>query len=238
MTMMDLPSNPGQGIDLFRGLPSSTVQELTRGADLFRHRHRDVMFRAGETAEHFGVVVSGCYKLLKPRTGGGDDTLLAFATRGEPIGLLIMSQPHALYPITAQALGLSSFLRIPRKTYLESWLREPELTQRLHSAVMQRCQDFHSDRALQHLALPSRVAGFLLRCLDHYGVDGGNLLRFPLSRKEIAEAVGAQVESVIRVMSAWQKAGVVTTSAQYIEVLEPSALVRLVSGKDQGLFDG
>ncbi len=238
MTMTDLPSHPGQGIDLFRGLPPMAAQELTRGADLFRHRHRDVMFRAGETAEHFGVVVSGCYKLLKPRTGGGDGTLLAFATRGEPIGLLIMSRPHALYPVTSQALGLSSFLRIPRETYLEAWLHQPELTQRLHSAVMQRCQDFHSDRALQRLALPSRIAGFLLRCLDHYGVDGGNLLRFPLSRKEIAEAVGAQVESVIRVMSAWQKAGVVTTSAQFIEILEPAELARLVNGRQQDLLDG
>lgn len=228
MSLEHLPLGPSQSLEVFRDLPSTDVERLLEGAELLRHRHRDLLFRAGEDADHFALVVSGCYKLLKP-SPKGVETLLAFATASEPIGLLTMAPAQARYPVTAQSLGASSLFWIPRGTYLKSWLQEPEIVRRMHQKIMDRCRGFHSDRSLQHLPLPARVAGFLLRCLDLHGVERNNLLRYPLTRREISEAVGAQPESVIRVMSAWQKSGWLTTCERHIEILHPEKLAEFLN---------
>lgn len=223
-----LPQGVLQGLELFQGLSSEEIMTLTTGAEQEAHKHRDVLFVAGEPAEHFGIVLQGSYKMSRP---GPSETLLAFALRNEPIGLLLMPQPGSAYPVTVQSIGFSQFLRLPRATYLEHWLKSPEIMRRSQTAVMHRCFGFQSDRGRQHLPLEKRVAGFLLRCLDLYAEQNTRTIRFPLSRREVSSAVGAQVESVIRVMSQWEKDGVISTQAQYIEILRPDRLIGFQEGR-------
>lgn len=228
-----LPQGMLQGLEFFRGFSLEEIADLTTGAEHLVHKHKDVVFVAGEPAGHFGVVLRGCYKLSRVQK---QETLLSFATRNEPVGLLLMPQPHAVYPITAQSLGVSQFLRLPRSTYLDRWLRNPEIVKRSQAAIMSRCFGLHADRGLQHLPLEQRVAGFLLRCLDQYAEENTAALSFPLSRREISEAVGAQVESVIRVMSHWEKVGVISTRAQHIEVLRPEVLAEVQNQREGGFL--
>lgn len=228
-----LPQGVLQGLEIFRDLPLDEVSSLTEGAEHLVHKHRDIVFGVGEPAEHFGLVLKGCYKLCRPQP---EETLLSFATRGEPIGLLIMPNPRAVYPITVRSLGVSQFLRLPRSTYLERWLKSPGAMQRAQAAISVRCMGFHADRGSQHLSLERRVAGFLLRCLDRYAEENTRTLGFPLSRREIGDAVGAQVESVIRVMSHWEKSGVISTSSQFIEVSRPESLAEIHAGREGSLL--
>lgn len=227
------PLGPSQSLDVFRSLPSASIERLLEGARFFQHRNRESPFRAGEEAHHFALVASGCYKLMKPSPKGAE-TLLAFATVGEPMGLLTMAPEAARYPVTAQSLGASSLFWIPRETYLNSWIHEPEIVRRMHQKIMSRCHGFHSDRSLQHLPLPARIAGFLLRCLDSHGAEPGDFLRYPLTRREISEAVGAQPESVIRVMSGWQKARWLSTRSRRIQILRPEKLAELLKEPTEG----
>ncbi len=223
-----LPSGSLQGLEVLHDLPPLTTQSLLAGSRLLRHRHRAPLIRAGDDADHFALVVSGCYKMLKPRPDGGG-TLIAFATSGEPIGLLTMAEtgPHG-YPIDVESLGLSSALWIPKRTYEEVWLREPRVMRRMHLALLKRSRDLHADRASQHLPLPARIGLFLLRHLERSGIDDRGLLKFPLTRREIAEAVGAQTESVVRVMSAWQKSDWISTCERHIEIRHPDRIAHLI----------
>lgn len=227
-----LPTGNLQSLEVLRDLPPATVQSLLAGSRLLRHRHRGVLIRAGDDADHFALVVSGCYKMLKPRPDGGG-ALIAFAAGGEPIGLLTMAEagPHG-YPIDVESLGTSSALWIPKETYEAAWLREPRIVRRMHLAMLRRSRDLHADRASQHLPLPARIGAFLLRHLDRSVADERGLLKFPLTRREIAEAVGAQTESVVRVMSAWQKAGWISTCERYIEIPRPELIASLVANAE------
>lgn len=225
-----LPQGVMQDFDFFRGIPSEEVALLTAGAEHLVHKHRDVVFGVGESASHFGLVLRGCYKLTRPRVA---ETLLSLAVRGEPVGLLMMPHPTAVYPVTVQSIGMSQFLRIPRATYLDSWLRSPEAMRRAQAAIALRCQGFHADRGAQHLPLEKRIADFLLRCLDRYVEENTGTLRFPLSRREVGAAVGAQVESVIRVMSRWEKTGIISTSSQFIQVVSSESLVQILSAEEE-----
>lgn len=230
-----LPQGLLQDLELFRGVSTEDILALTAGAELEVHRHKDLVFTAGMPAEHFGIVLQGCYKMSRP---GPPTTLMAFALRGAPVGLLLMPDPNSVYPVTVQALGLGQFLKLPRSAYLECWLKAPEIMRRSQAAVLHRCLGFHADRGRQHLSLEKRIAGFLLRCLDLYAEEGTRRIPFPLSRREVSDGVGAQVESVIRVMSQWEKEGTISTRAQCIEIARPENLVRLQNGSGEVGFVG
>ncbi|MBX3041754.1 MAG: Crp/Fnr family transcriptional regulator [Bdellovibrionaceae bacterium] len=225
------PMDPTRGLELLKGLTPDHAERLLEQAQFQSHRHHEVVVDAGEAADSFFLVISGCYKLLKPGPAQ-TQTLLSFATANEPIGFLMMATEQSRYPVTIEALGPSSLFRIPRQTYLKHWLTDPTMMQKMHLAVMKRCHGFHSDRSLQHLALPGRIAGFLLRCLELHPSENGNVLKYPLTRKEIAEAVGSHTESVIRVISAWQKKGWLTTSDRSLEITRPDRLAEFLKKTD------
>ena len=71
----------------------------------------------------------------------------------------------------------------------------------------------------------------LLILCDSFGEEHakGTLLNIPLTRQDIAEIAGTTVESTIRVMSKWQKAGWIATRSQHILVKEVDELVSTVS---------
>ena len=77
-----------------------------------------------------------------------------------------------------------------------------------------------------------RIAAVLLMLGESYGKVGklgGIRLTVPLTRQDVAEMAGTTVETCIRIMSKWQKAGVVTTDHQVITVRSPDALATTLS---------
>jgi CRP-like cAMP-binding protein len=52
----------------------------------------------------------------------------------------------------------------------------------------------------------------------------------PLSRQELADLTGTTIETCIRIMSRWGKAGIVSTERDGFVVRDPAQLTRLVEG--------
>ena len=78
--------------------------------------------------------------------------------------------------------------------------------------------------------LQSKVATLLLHLLDQQQAGENNqMIAIPLTRKEIADSVGASVESVIRVMSEWSKKGFILTNNQKITLVKPEKLIELIN---------
>ncbi|NJL24303.1 MAG: Crp/Fnr family transcriptional regulator [Calothrix sp. SM1_5_4] len=213
-----------QGLRLFQGCAMEEVRRLTLGARQVTHQHKELLFEHGQPVDSFAIVLQGCYKLYFPRPKA---VLLGFALKDDPIGLHMMTLKDGTFPMAVQSLGVSQVVNIPKATFVKHWLASPDMAFRVHTAIARRCLDLEADRGLQAFPLERRLAGFLLRCFEQYGDGDTRTLRFPLSRREIGEAVGAQEESVIRVMSRWEKAGVISTRAQRIQIMRPDWLARV-----------
>jgi CRP/FNR family transcriptional regulator len=71
-----------------------------------------------------------------------------------------------------------------------------------------------------------RVARLFLTLAERLGHkrDGEIFLPLPLSRQDIADLVGTTIETAIRIMSRWQKEGVVETDPRGFLVRDPAAL--------------
>jgi CRP-like cAMP-binding protein len=76
-----------------------------------------------------------------------------------------------------------------------------------------------------------RVARTLLRLAGEAGRDGrhGNEIDFPITRQDVAEMTGTTLYTVSRLISTWQKQGILRGGRQRIVVRSPDALQALVN---------
>ncbi|NUM88581.1 MAG: Crp/Fnr family transcriptional regulator, partial [Bdellovibrionales bacterium] len=209
---------------LFQGLDHAQIAALCAGGEVRVSRHRDLLFEFGGKANVFGVVLGGAYKLS--RTGpSGEDSVIHFSGPGDILAALVMPQPQPVYPVSARAMGPSRVLLLRREVYLRHWLPNPLLISRVQGLLSTRMTRFQGMKAMQRAPLSAKVAAFLLQLVAED--KGGQSLEIPLplTRKEIADALGVTVESVIRVMSEWAKQGHIQSSDQTIRILHPQYLV-------------
>lgn len=102
-----------QGILL--GRSETEIAALLAGAEPKRLKHREVVYRAGDHASNFALVVQGAFKLAKD-TPSGDEFIVHFATPGDPVGALVMSNSKGTYPVTVVAMGASIVFSIPKSS--------------------------------------------------------------------------------------------------------------------------
>ncbi len=217
---------------LFAGYPRGMVLELCAGGRIATTDHRQVLFQMGEPASAFAVVLSGAYKLTK-HSPGGSDVIVHFSTPGDVIAALIMPQAKPMLPVTAVSMGPSRAVLIPRETYLKVWKSNPELIFRIQNLLSTRMHLLQNHKMLTRAPLTQRVADLLLNLADEKTKQGSALeLSLPLTRKEIADSLGASVEAVIRIMSDWSKLGYISTTDQQIRVERADKIIDISIGAD------
>lgn len=213
---------------LFQGYSRARVEELCSGGEVVHHSHRALLFEFGQPASKFGLVLQGAYKLSRI-TPAGEDSILYFCSPGDVIAALIMPQEKPIYPVNVHAMGPSWVLLIRREIYQQEWLKEPALISRIQGLLSSRMMRLQAQKMMQRAPLFSKIASLLLQLVAQEP-DSGVEVPIPLTRKEIADSLGVTVESVIRVMSDWEKRHWVITSDRHIRILNVEHLVSLAEG--------
>ena len=212
------------GFSVFAGLGLEDLEKLCENGQVVVSSHREKLFQFGEPAYHFGFVLSGAYKLSRP-TPQGDDTIVHFTTPGDFIAAFVMAQQNPVYPVSSIAMGPSRFIKIPREVFITNWKTHPELILKIQSSLSNRMGQMHNQKALQKAPLTAKIASLLMELASAEKSQKELILPLPLTRKEIADSLGASVESVIRVMSEWSKKGFLKTSDQNITILKPEHII-------------
>ncbi|MCB0369238.1 MAG: winged helix-turn-helix domain-containing protein, partial [Bdellovibrionales bacterium] len=94
--------------------------------------------------------------------------------------------------------------------------------QNLLSSRMNMLQD---QKVMMKSPLSQKIALLLLNFLDKETDHGNASIKLHMTRKEIADNLGASVESVIRIMSDWSKKGIIQTTDQQIQVLQVEKII-------------
>ena len=83
-------------------------------------------------------------------------------------------------------------------------------------------------------AVEKRVAAAVLRMVDQSGrkTDEGIEIAFPVTRQNISDMTGTTLHTVSRLLSAWEKAGMVQSTRKHIVVIDPHRLVVLSNATD------
>ncbi len=219
-------------IPVFAGVPNDELQALAASARAESYRVREYVFMEGDAADWFCVVRSGRIKILR-QSRAGKEVVLELLGPGEPFGGVAVIEGRP-YPASAQAAQASVVLKIPREPIVALAERRPALIREMALMIGRRLRDAHdSVKSLAVDSVEARLAAALLRLAEREGAPGpgGLALPFPLTRQTLADMTGTTVESAIRVVSRWQKDGIVRDDGGRLVLPDLDELRALAEGE-------
>lgn len=214
-----LPGGLSQGdLDAFEQL-TMVKRRIARGAALYR---------SGDGFEALYAVRSGAFKSVGV-SRNGEEKVTGLHLQGEIMGLdAIDSGVHCYHSI---ALEDSEVCMIPYTRLTTLTMRMPELQMQLLRALS---GDISRDHGLMLLlgsmTAEQRIAAFLLSLSRRYERLGYSSNRFNLrmTREDIGSYLGLTLETVSRLMSRFQRDGLISAHQREIELKDPDALAEIV----------
>jgi len=224
---------------LFKSLTETQMGELAANSRVALAEKGDVIWLHGSQVEYFGIVGAGFVKMTRLAPGGHEITTEIMGP-GHVFGLLGTIDGSGC-PQAAKAVTPVWYLKVRKASFLPMYGQMPILKESLLQKTSLRLrQSFDMIGHLTAGTVEQRVAAVLLLLADSFGEDGemGIELNVPLTRQDIGEIAGTTVESTIRTMSKWQKAGLIETRAKVITLCDPDALTAIVRGDPTAKYDG
>lgn len=226
-------------MELFAGLNPAHLSMFVTSAWRRRFARGEVIFREGEPADAFTTIVSGLIKVVRAASDVGDCTLALSGAR-ESVGTASVLQ-RGLHTATAYAGSEAvEILRIDAEPVLTAIAADASVAAAVNRALLAEIDALSSKIAILSAGpVPRRLARLFLTLADRFGdemVDGSWGIPVCLSRADLASLVGARVETVIRVISTWQKRGVLRTEEDRFELLQPDILREELDGQRRSAF--
>ena len=153
------------------------------------------------------------------------DLILEILGPGEPVGAVAVFEQRP-FPASAVALEPSGTISIPEHEFFRLVEKRPEITRRLLAGLTMRLMALNRRLADMTGSVDYRAARLFSTLAERAGQkrDSGVWIPMHLSRQEIADLVGTTIETAIRIMSRWQKEGLVETEKDGFFILRPDAL--------------
>lgn len=212
----------------FSLLARPAIREILDLASSRRYDEGTEVFREGHDAGRFYLLLDGYLRVVRS-TPGGDQIIVLHISPGQLFGIAPALQRDT-YPATAIAAAESLALSWPTRLWSEFTTKYDGFASESYKTLGQRLgqiQETLTEMATQ--AVEKRVACALLRMVNQSGrkVDDGIEIAFPVTRQNISDMTGTTLHTVSRLLSAWEKEGIVRSTRKHIVVTAPHHLVML-----------
>jgi CRP/FNR family transcriptional regulator, nitrogen oxide reductase regulator len=210
---------------LFSGASSAAYKEVVSVAHEKKFESGQVIFCQGDPAGQVLLLVAGCVKLLQVGANG-DEIILRLIGPGELIGIAESrirthnSTARAQQPCSAFAWDISTFEALFER---HTFLRRNMLNMLLH-----HLDDMHERfREISTERVAVRLSSQIIRMMHQVGrqVNGG--IEISISREELAQLIGTTLFTVSRLLSDWDRQGIVAARREAVSVRNLRALVDL-----------
>lgn len=193
-------------------------------------RKKETIFSEGDPPDWLYIVEKGKVKITK-LSHEGKEIILEIIAPGDFFGGVAVMRGFP-YPANAVAMEDTEVLKISRKNLLNIMDRFPSLMYCMATSIGDRIKGSHE--ALKSIALEkveSRIASLLLKLADKAGeeAEDGLLINMRLTKQDIAEMVGTTVETSIRTMSKFSKAGILVSISGKIVIRDLEKLRSLTT---------
>jgi CRP/FNR family nitrogen fixation transcriptional regulator len=201
--------------DLSQAKVSSSEITYRKGVEIFGE---------AEPANYIYQVIEGAVRTHKLLSDGRRQ-IGAFHLPGDIFGL----ENDVLHRFTAEAIVRTTVRLVKRESLEREAKSDPAIVRTLLSMTTDNLR-----RVEDHLLLlgrqsaSERVAAFLLEMNGRHPSAG--LMALPMSRRDVADYLGLTLETVSRVLSAYQRKGYVKTTGpmnRHVIVLDPAGLAEL-----------
>ncbi|MGL4237593.1 Crp/Fnr family transcriptional regulator [Tabrizicola sp.] len=212
----------------FSGLERVQVRAILDEAAAHRHEAGATVFAEGASATHFYLLLDGHVRAQRV-TANGEQVILHEIPPGELFGIARALGLDA-YPATAVAVSESIILAWPTRLWDDFMARFDGFARQTFRTIGLRMHDKNArimEMATQQVE--QRISNALLRLVNQSGRKTaiGIEIDFPITRQDLSEMSGTTLHTVSRVLSAWEKSGIVQSERKKITVVQPHQLVLL-----------
>jgi CRP/FNR family transcriptional regulator, nitrogen oxide reductase regulator len=212
----------------FVGLARVEVRAILDAALAQRHEAGATVFAEGASATRFFLLLDGHVRAQRV-TANGEQVILHEIPPGELFGIAKALGLDA-YPATAVAVSESIVLAWPMRLWDDFMARHDGFARQTFRTLGHRMHD-KNDRIMEMATqqVEQRISNALLRLVNQSGRKTaiGIEIDFPITRQDLSEMSGTTLHTVSRVLSAWEKSGIVQSERKKITVVQPHQLVLL-----------
>ena len=214
----------------FSSLKALNKDELIKLAECKTSRlvkKGEVIFEEGENVNGIFCVKDGVCKLTK-LSPNGKDHIVKLVTKGELLGQrsMISDEPVNL---TAVALEDMQVCFVPKNEIMGFFDKNNQFSMNVMKTI---CGDLkESDSQMVNMAqktVKERLAETLLYLQDTFGKNEDDSLKIQLTRDELASMIGTATESCIRLLSDFNKSGLIEIKGKKIILKDIPKLKKMV----------
>ncbi len=215
---------------IFSRLSQADRRTIAEVAHVRTFARGETIFEQDSPSDAFYAIASGRVKIFKMMPSGKDVILEVFGP-GDPLGAVAayMDRP---FPASAAAIEDTTCVIIPRPAFFRLLETQPSLVRGLLLGLTVRLVELANRVAeLTGGRIEPRFARLLLKLASEMGRPdrGGVFIPLTLSRQELADLTGTTIETCIRIMSRWNRDGVVRTEKDGFVLIERSDLERIAA---------
>lgn len=221
-------------VPLFAGLDAPARETVLAAAQIRRLKASEALFRQGDAAETFYVLVEGYMKAVQANAAG-QQVLIHYVNPGEFFACVALMEGQ-LYPATLLAVKDSVALAWNRVETTRLVRHHPAIATNALMGFGGRLLEFQSRlRDSQTEKAARRIAQALLQLSRNSGrkTECGITIDFPITRQDVAEMAGTTLHTASRTIARWERDGVLSCGRQKIVVTDPDRLAALAEVADE-----
>ncbi|MGB7318955.1 MAG: Crp/Fnr family transcriptional regulator [Planktotalea sp.] len=217
----------------FSKLSKHQIREILDAASSLLIPVGTAVFNEGDKADYFYLLLDGTIRVVRI-TEDGEQVISLHIPAGQLFGIA-PALGRDTYPASAMAASELLVLRWPTRLWPDFVAKYDGFASETYKTVGARVGDMNDrivEMATQHVE--QRIACALLRLINQSGVklgDGSIEVGFPVTRQDVSQMTGTTLHTVSRLLSAWEKSGVVSSKRKKITIRQPHQLV-VLSGAD------
>lgn len=215
-------------LTLFKELREDQTREILAAAHVHRYEAGEDVFLEGHDADRFFLLLDGHIRVVRTNEHG-EEVIVLHIHPGGLFGIAI-ALGRKVYPATARAASPLAVLSWPNSVWRSFTSNYPGFADHSYGAVGARVAEMNA-RIMEMATkqVEERVACALVRMVQQSGekTDAGVRIAFPVTRQNIADMTGSTLHTVSRLLSAWDKSGVIRSARREIVVTDPNALIKL-----------
>ena len=212
----------------FSQLDRRQIRAILDAASVRRMEEGTTVFAEGAPAERFFLLLDGYIRVVRI-TAEGEQVIALYIPSGQLFGIA-KALGRDTYPATAVMASEGIALSWPTSLW-DSFIADyPGFATASGRTVGTRVGEMNNrivELATQQVE--QRIANAILRLTNQTGKRVGDAIEigFAITRQDLSEMTATTLHTVSRVLSAWQKAGIVESRRKRIAVLQPHALVEI-----------
>lgn len=212
----------------FSKLDGRQIREILDHASTRRYDAGTFIFQEGDEADRFFMLLDGYIRVVRI-TPDGEQVIALHIPTGQLFGIA-NALGRDKYPATSITAVESIALSWPTRHWDQFVAQYEGFATEAYKTVGNRVAEMNTrivELATQQVE--QRIANALLRLMNQSGrkVSNGIEIDFPITRQDLSELTGTTLHTVSRMLSAWEKQGVVESGRKRITVCDPHQLVLL-----------